>query len=606
MQLPQSILQTPAFQYAQDVRDGRIVCGRRIKQAVARFWRWVDTCAGYMDRDAKGNLVFHKNENHDGKGFYIDHEAGMHILWFFPTYLNHTEGKLAGKPVHLAPFQAFTEYNVFAWKKMSGQVPQRGEDIRRIRKVYDRRGKKNSKSTEMAGLALYMMSYDEEPQAQIYIGATKEEQARICWRMAESFINSPWANPRLRKLGFETRQAEVLFPRNRSRLRALGGDSKTQDGINTQFGIVDEYHAHADDGVKENMESSMVMRRQPLLYQITTAGVNVHSACKRYEDSIIEILEERAEVDHVWIMIHEMDDGDDWENPENWVKANPLLHQGMEMSVLMERYEEVKISPSKINEFKTKNLNMWVDAPEVWINNDDWKRNKHNLSADAVLAKFERYGGFAGGDLSTKLDITAFVLLSNPDDEGMRYVIPFFFCPKDGIVKRSREDRVPYQQWADQGYIIATDGVRVDYNVLINVIRVKYSEYNINRIDFDPWNASMVISDLIDMGYNVSELPQLMPVLSEPTKELEALIMDGRIRHDGNPVLEWMLAGCKPIYDTKGNMMIAKGKSKDGAKRRIDGIAALINALAGSMSPDEENNDSVYNNLAESDEEFFC
>jgi phage terminase large subunit-like protein len=108
-------------------------------------------------------------------------------------------------------------------------------------------------------------------------------------------------------------------------MRALGGDSKTQDGINCHVGIIDEYHAHKDDTVKENLESSTVQRTQALIYHITTAGANVQSACKRYEESVIEVLEGRNIDNSLWIMIHDIDQEDlateqSWENKELWQK----------------------------------------------------------------------------------------------------------------------------------------------------------------------------------------------------------------------------------------------------------------------------------------------
>ena len=123
----------------------------------------------------------------------------MKIINFFPTFLNHTIGKIAGQPFRLAPFQQFTMYNVFAWKR-------RSDGLRRIRTVYDKRAKKNGKTAEMAGLGLYCQSFDKEMGAQVYVGATKEEQARLCWQQASDFVNSPVSNPGLRQMGFFTQQ----------------------------------------------------------------------------------------------------------------------------------------------------------------------------------------------------------------------------------------------------------------------------------------------------------------------------------------------------------------------------------------------------------------
>lgn len=575
MHLTPEMLSSVPFQYAAQVLAGEIVVGKRILQAVQRFYRWIDEA--------------------DGKGFYLDHSAGMHIINFFPACLNHTKGKLAKTPFHLAPYQQFTMYNVFAWKKMQGDKPNKEKDLRRISTVYDKRAKKNGKSAEMAGLGLYMLSFEMEMEAEVYVGATKEEQAKICWSQAASFINSPVANPIMRKMGFYTQQKIVGFASTKSTMKPLGGDSQTQDGINSHLAIIDEYHAHKDDSVKENLESSSVQRSQPIVWHITTAGTNVQSACKRYEDSVIEVLEERAEVDHLLIMIHDLDDGDDWEKEDNWIKANPLLGQGLDIDRIRKEYENAKLQPSKIPNFKTKHLNMWVDAPTIWIPSEVWNKNKHDLKPEEVLEKFRSFGGYAGTDLSTTTDITAHVLLSEPDHDGDRYLVPFLFCPQEGIDKRSKEDRVPYRYWADEKFIIATDGNQVDYGIVENKIIETFREYNIVRVEMDQWQAAAVAQSVQEDGVEVAYFGQSITNLSFPTKEFERLVYNGNIKHDGNPVMAWMLAGCQTISDANGNFKVHKGKSNSNG-RRIDGIPATINALGGSLSPPEDTNESIYNN----------
>lgn len=546
----------PAFKYADDVLSGKIFAGKRIIQAVKRFNQWV------LDAEKDG--------------FYLDNEAGMRAVNFFPTFLNHTKGKMQGKPFVLAPFQQFTIYNIFAWKDAKGN--------RRINTIYDKRAKKNGKSAEMAGLGLFCMSFDMEMEAEVYIGATKEDQAKLCWSQAASFINSPVANKALLKLGFYTQQKIVGFSPSKSKMQPLGGDSKTQDGINSHVAIIDEYHAHKDDGVKENLESSSVQRRQPITYHITTAGTNIASVCKNYEDSVIEVLEGRNVDHHLWIMIHDLDEGDDWEDSKNWQKANPLLHDGLDIDNLEKEFIKAKNQPSKIPNFKTKHLNMWVDAPSIWIPNEIWVRNKVK---EIPLSKFEKFGSYAALDLSTTTDLTAYVILSEPDDDGNRFIKPFFFCPKDTIERRSKEDRVPYRYWMDSGFLIATPGEVVDYEIVVDVVIQNFKSYNVERVEVDRWNATSVVTSLMDQDINVSYFGQSIANMSFPTKTFERLVYEGKLKHDGNPILEWMLSGCMKIEDANENIKISKGKSNKHG-RRVDGIIATIMALGGSMSPKEE------------------
>lgn len=549
-------LQSVPFQYAKSVQSGKLVTGKKIKKAVERFFLWI--------------------ENAEKDGFILDHEAGMRAVNFFPTFLNHTKGKMQGKPFVLAPFQAFTIYNLFGWKDAKGN--------RRINTVYDKRAKKNGKSAEMAGLGLYCMSFDMEMEAEIYIGATKEDQAKICWEQAASFINSPVANKALQQMGFYTMQRIVGFHHTKSKMRPLGGDSKTQDGINAHLAIIDEYHAHKDDGVKENLESSSVQRRQPITYHITTAGTNIASVCKNYEDSVIEVLEGRKIDHHLWIMIHDLDEEDDWEKEENWIKANPLLGNGLDIDNLQKEFIKAKNQPSKIPNFKTKHLNMWVDAPQIWIPNEIWKRNKVDI---LPLGNFSKFGSYAALDLSTTTDITAFVAVSEPDEDDFRYIRPFFFCPEDTIERRSKEDRVPYRYWRDAGFLIATPGEVVDYAIVEDVIQQQFPKLNIIRLEVDRWNATSVVTNLMEAGVEVSYFNQSIANMSFPTKTFEKLVFEGKLKHDGNPILEWMLSGCVVIADANENIKIHKGNSNKHGKR-VDGIIATIMALGGSMSPKEE------------------
>lgn len=548
---------TIPFQYAKGVLEGKIVTGQLIKDAVNRFYQWI--------------------ENAESDGFTLDHESGMRAINFFPTFLNHTKGKLQGQPFFLAPFQQFTLYNLFGWKDAKGN--------RRINTIYDKRAKKNGKSAEMAGLGLYCMSIDMEMEAEIYIGATKEDQAKICWDQAASFINSPVANKVLEKMGFYVQQRKIGFRPTKSKMQPLGGDSKTQDGINAHLAIIDEYHAHKDDGVKENLESSSVQRRQPITYHITTAGTNIASVCKNYEDSVKEVLKGRKQDHHLWIMIHDLDEDDDWENVENWGKANPLLGQGLDLDNLEKEFIKAKNQPSKIPNFKTKHLNMWVDAPVIWIPNEIWRKNKIK---EISLSMFEKYGSYAALDMSSTTDITAFVILSEPDDVGNRYIKPFFFCPKDTIERRSKEDRVPYRYWMDAGLLIATPGEVIDYDIVEDYICQNYFKYKIERVEVDRWNATSIVNNLLEKNIEVSYFNQSISAMSHPTKTFEKLVFEGKLKHDGNPILEWMLSGCVKIEDANENVKIHKGQSNKHGKR-VDGIIATIMALGGSLSPKEDN-----------------
>ena len=569
MQLSNSQIKSIPFKYAAAVRNGEIITGKRVQQSIERFYSWIAAA----EKD----------------GFYLDHNKGMAIINFFETFLVHTKGKMAGQPFILSPFQQFTLYNVFGWMQNTPQG-----QIRRINNVYEKIGKKNGKTAVMAGVGLYCMSFDFEYGAEIYVGATKEEQAKLCFHQAVEFIDR---SPMLKKIGFYNLQKEIKFKKFGSSLKPLGGDSKTQDGINAHIAIIDEYHAHRDDSVKENLESSMAARVQPIVYTITTAGVNVSGVCKKFEESCENILDGTSVDNHFFIMIHDLDADDDWENQNNWLKANPNLGVSVGKSFLIKEYNKAKNQPSKIPNFKTKHLNMWVDAPEIWIPSEIWKQNTVAPADYQIFfeQKAQQYGCYAGLDLSSTTDLSALIYVTEPDQDKNRYIMPYFFCPNDTIERRSKEDRVPYRYWRDANFLTATPGNVIDYAEIKKTIQQNQHIYNVINIEIDKWNAAGLVNELMEVDIDVSYFSQAIGVISYPTKQFESMVYSGVLKHNGTPVLNWMLSGCAIYTDANENIKVHKGRSQMGVKR-VDGIIATIMALGGSLSVDAENNESVYNN----------
>lgn len=573
MNIPTEIQNSIPFQYAADVKSGKIVCGLRIKQAIDRFYKLID--------DA------------DEKGYWLDHQKGFAIIRFFEKLLKHTKGKSAGKPFLLSPYQQFTLYNLFGWQT----VNEDGETIRLIRNVYQKVGKKNGKTAELSGVGLYVMAFDAEEGAEIYVGATKEEQAKLCFTQSSEFILK---SSILQQIGFSVYQKEIKFLPKSAFMRPLGGDSKTQDGINSHLTIIDEYHAHKDDSVKENLESSSASRLQPITYTITTAGTNVHGVCKNFEDSCINILEGVAVDDTFLIMIHDLDEGDDFQDVEMWAKANPNLGVTVSLDFLKKEFHKTVNQPSKLPNFLTKHLNKWVDAPTVWIESRFWDDCMQPIQHQ----NFAKLGNCGGLDLSSTTDITAFANVSEPDAEGFRDLEVWCFCPLDTIEKRSKEDRVPYRYWSNlkrenavddkDTYLIATPGNMVDYNNVFNKVIEITSARKTNHVEYDRKFAAGLIAPLQEAGVELSPFTQTLMNYTSPTKEFERLLRSAKLRVGNNPILKWMLSGCVPIYDTNENVRLDKSKST----KRIDGIIAAIMALAGTLSEEKEPEGSKYNDPA--------
>ena len=571
MQIPTEIQQSIPFQYADDVKSGKIVTGLRIKQAIDRFYKLI--------------------EDADAKGYWLDHKKGFAVIRFFEKLLKHTKGKSAGKPFLLSPHQQFTLFNIYAWQTLN----ESGEAIRLVRNVYEKVAKKNGKTAVEAADGLFSMAFDGEEGAEVYVGATKEEQAKLCFNQASEFINK---SALLQELGFIVYQKEIKFLPTNSFMKPLGGDSKTQDGINSHKTIIDEYHAHRDDSVKENLESSSAARKQPITKTITTAGTNVHGVCKNFEDSCINILEGVSEDDTFLIMIHDLDKEDDWEDSKNWIKANPNMGVTVSLDFMEKEFQKAKNQASKIPNFKTKHLNMWVDGVSEWIPSKYWDACMVPIKEENFL----KLGNYAGLDLSKKNDLTAYAMITNADENGVHDLKVWCFCPLDTIEQRSKEDRVPYKYWSNlkrenavddnDTYLIATPGNMIDYREIAKLVNKQYFKNDTTCIEYDRYFSSGLITEWMEHNIELSPFAQSMSNFTAPTEHFETLVRTGKLRVGNNPILKWMLSGCVPKFGLTNYMMLDKSRST----KRIDGIIASIMALAGTMAIEKESEKSIYNN----------
>lgn len=596
MKLDKSILQSVPFQYAEAVKSGKIITGDLIKAAVDRFYKLI--------------------EDADTKGYRLNHSLGIHVIDFFECFLVHTKGKKAKnrESFTLSPYQEFAIYNIFSWQKQNSD----GVWVRLINTVYEKVARKNGKTAQLAGIGLYLESFDRESSSEIYAGATKEQQAKILWEQAYDFVSFC---PNLRRIGFKNTQREIRFYNEsvteygnkeifKGVFRFLGSDSKTLDGLNPSAAFIDEYHAHKDDSVREVLESAMGARSQPLLYIITTAGFNKAGVCKQYEDVCKDIVRGIKEEDSTFIMIHDLDEGDDWEDEKNWVKANPNLGESVSIDYLRSEYKKAKNQPSKIPNFKTKHLNIWVDSAEVRIPDHIWMKN----SAKPKLANFAKYGCAAGMDLSSTTDLSAYVMVSKPDEDGFIDVIAFNFCPEDTVRERSKEDGVPYTYWKDinmldyidytpedlekysylkaKKILTATPGNQIDYDYIEQTILQTYWLHKVSWVDYDKYKSSELVQKLTKQEVNMYIFPQTINYYSFPTNDFERLLYQGKVRHGGNPILRWMMGN----VDVKFGINEDVRYIKTDAKRRIDAIQALVMAHGANLTQEEEDTESQYNN----------
>lgn len=515
----------------------------------------------------------HFKDLRDGasRGLMFSPKAAEHAIHFF-KFCRHSKGEWAGREIQLAPWQQFWQAVIFGWFTDAG--------TRRYRTWYESVGRKNGKSTKLAGIGLYLFLADKEPGAEVYTAATKLEQAKITHSEAEMMVQQ---SPGLRQL-VSIRNNKLFIRGTQNKYVPLGADANTQDGLNVHGAIVDELHAHPTRALWDVLDTARGSRLNSLLYAITTAGFNQEgSICIEQQNYLIDILEGNIVDDSFGGVIYTLDPGDDWLDKSNWIKANPNLGISVYLDDLKNAAKKAAGVPAALVNFLTKRLNIWTQQADSWLSLDDWDTGKAPIDETKLYGK-RCYGGL---DISSTTDLTAWVLVFPPQDGDKNwYVLARFFVPEDNIERREDKDRVPYSTWVRQGWITATPGNIVDQECIRQKILSDAAVFDIKEVAYDEWNAAKLATELMADHMTMVKIPQNFQMLTAPTKHLEGVVLSGIHQHGGNPVLRWCAGNVVLLRDTNDNYRPNKRKSRE----RIDGIVAEIMGLNRALAlPEEEN-----------------
>ena len=459
-----------------------------------------------------------------------------------------------------------------------------GDNDQSFRFAYLEIARKNGKTTTAAGVGLYLAFADGEPGAEVYACATKKDQARICHSAAANMVKaSPHLSDRLDVFSNNISDELTL-----SKFEPLGRDSDSTDGLNVSGAVMDELHAWKQRDLWDVIETGTGSRAQWLIMAITTAGFNRQSICWEKHEYLCKILSAVIEDDAFFGMIYTLDEGDDpFADETCWIKANPNLGLSVKDDQLREAVQRAKESPGAMNSVLRLHFNVWTQAETRWLNIDKWRACGSPIEPTSLHGR-RCYGGL---DLSSSIDISAFILVFPPVEPGEPYkVLPRFFIPDENMRERTRRDRVPYEVWCREGLITATPGNVIDYAWIIDQIQRDAKDYDLQEIAFDRWGATLIYQQLSDLGLQVVEFGQGFASMSAPAKELEKLVLAGQLCHGGNRVLTWMADNVVVIEDPAGNIKPAKDRSTE----KIDGIVALIMALDRALHGESNNRVSRY------------
>jgi phage terminase large subunit-like protein len=482
---------------------------------------------------------------------------GCSAVAFFPTFLTHSKGELGGRPLALEEWQATFVRRLFGTLRPDG--------TRQYRTAFLAIPRKNGKSTLCAGIALKLL-FDKEPGAEIYSCAADRDQARLVFEMAKVCAEQ---NSILRSK-LQPFRNSIVRSDTHSTYKALSAEAGTKHGLNAHGVIFDELHAQPNRELVDVMATSMGARRQPLLIYITTAGYDRKSICWelwKYAEGVAS----GAINDPTFLsMIYAAPGDADWKDESVWAVANPNLGVSVSLDFLRSECARAVEMPAYENTFRQLYLNQWTEQDTRWLRMDHWAQGNKPCPVD--LAGRDCWAGL---DLATTFDTTAFVMLF-PLDDGTFWVEPHFWIPEENAHQRERRDKVPYLTWHRQGHLHITQGNVTDFDQVRADINALAAKYRIRGVGLDPWNSAQLGQQLQGDGLPMQQFRQGYGSMSSPSKQLESACVSGRLLHGGHPVLTWQAGNVAIQSDSAaGNIKPSKARSTE----RIDGIVSLVMAI---------------------------
>lgn len=477
----------------------------------------------------------------------------------FSRQFKHYKGPLAGTYFEPEDWQLFIAANVLGIKRRAT-----GYRKYRLADIYVPR--KNGKTMFAAIFVNWMLLMDGEAGPEVYTAALDKEQARLCYDAAQIILQNSIFAPLVKVM---QSRAMMQGKRNNGVCKPLSKDTKNKDGLNISMAACDERHAWPSTEMLDVIKTGMGARTQPLVMSISTAGIDTSNPyfadITAYAAELDGALE--LEDDH-FFMLFMPDDGDDWEDERTWIKVNPNLGISLTWEYMRSTYNEAKTrGGSYIVSFKTKNLNLWVDAPKVWVSDEDVAACNAPFD-ESQLAGAECYVGI---DLASKNDLCATALFFPK----FMYVKFIFVLPEGKF--ENRDDRVDYRAWQEQGWVVQCPGKVLDESWYMEHLFCELEQYDVKCIAYDPWGMWDLKNRFGKYSDTLLEYQQSIRYMSVPTKRVESDILKHQLNFGGNPVFRWMMRNVVVYIDPNANVKLDKARSRN----KIDGVVALVDACGG-------------------------
>ena len=523
------------YKYAKDVVRGIVVAGSLIQLACQRF----------LDDLNDDRFEFRQDR--------VDR-----CLNFIKT-LKHFKGKTSGQSFVLEPWQQFVVANLlgFYYSRTNN---------RRFTTAYVEIARKQGKTALAAALCLYYLIADGEDGAEVDLAANSREQANIAFDFCYQF--SRQLDPHQKYL--KSKLKGITFTPNASKLNVFAADASKLDGFNASFALIDEYHAALNSKVRDVLKSSQGQRQNPMLLTITTAGFDKTLPCYELRNTCIEILHKVKSDDSMFIAIYELDDDDDWTDEYVWSKAAPNLGVTVSKKYIAEQVLSAKNNASEEVGVKTKTLNMWCDSSTVWLPDSYIVKSSEPIDLQDFS---EDETCYVGVDLSATSDLTAVSYLIVRDEK--YYFKTDYYLPESCL--KDSPNKEYYKLWRQIGDLHITSGNVVDYDYITRDICKASQIVNINKVMYDSWNATQFAINSTEQGLPLQPYSQALGNFNRPTKEMERLVLSGKVVIDDNEITRFCFRNVELKFDHNDNCKPVK----KFRQKKIDGVIAMLEALGG-------------------------
>lgn len=514
----------------------------------------------------------------DKRKYYFDEKTADLAVRYIESNIRHVKGDLAGQLIKLEDWQKDKIIRpLFGWK-----VKETG--LRKYSAAYIEIPKKSGKSFLAACMAAIFLDIEKEGGSEVVGVAWGRKQAGLVFEATKEVIKK---SPRL--------SGKCKVYRNSITAQDHLGGTKTyqilskeaggEDGINPQLAIIDELHVHKSNEVLEMVEKSMGARKQPLSFIITTAGSDLYGIGYQRHEYAEDIVKGTIKDENTLVCIYGADKEADPFSEKTWAAANPNYG----VSVYKKSYEreaaKAKMSSASLNSFKRYYLNIWTQSADGWINDVTWQDSSETTEIPKFL---ENYPCYAGLDLSSRSDITAFTLMWRIEEK--YYSLNWFWLPEDKGTMSADTKNIQYRDWVKNGHIVETQGNVVDYDFILAKLAELKERYDIRCVAYDNWNSHHIAPQMVELGLELTEFRQGFKSMNAPTKELEAAIMSKKFEHFGNPVLRWMAGNAEIQTDPADNVKVIKDRNRP--EKKVDGI--ISNIMAFGLWLDEPDDGGSY------------